>query len=322
MTIVAEESKGVGQVVNIERFSTAERLLRVTSWVLRFLHNLKQKVRKEEPRSGCLKAEEMIMAEKMWIKDAQKLLRRSVDYEKMRVQLGVIESEGVLVCKGRLENSDLEIDSRYPIILPKEHRLTELIVLDCHERVHHSKVRATLAEIRSRFWITRGRQYVKKIIRPCFRCKLMEGKAFNNPATAALPGFRVREAPPFSSTGVDFAGPLLVKGDKGEMVKAYIALFTCCVTRAVHLEFVMNLTASTFLNSLRRFCARRGTPGLMVSDNAKTFKSAEKVLRKVVSDGRVENLLRARRITWRFNLERTPWWGGFFERMVGNVKGV
>eukprot|EP00794_Sanderia_malayensis_P015558 gene15558-biopygen13270 len=109
MTIVAEESKGVGQVVNIERFSTAERLLRVTSWVLRFLHNLKQKVRKEEPRSGCLKAEEMIMAEKMWIKDAQELLRRSVDYEKMRVQLGVIESEGVLVCKGRLENSDLEM---------------------------------------------------------------------------------------------------------------------------------------------------------------------------------------------------------------------
>eukprot|EP00794_Sanderia_malayensis_P015559 gene15559-biopygen13271 len=82
----------------------------------------------------------------------------------------------------------------------------------------------------------------------------------------------------------------------------------------------MNLTASTFLNSLRRFCARRGTPGLIVSDNAKTFKSAEKVLRKVVSDGRVENFLRARRITWRFNLERTPWWGGFFERMVGNVK--
>ena len=151
-------------------------------------------------------------------------------------------------------------------------------------------------------------------------CRLLEGKPYNAPATAALPNFRVSEAPPFSSTGVNYAGPLFVKGNNGEMEKTYIALFSCCVTRAIHLELMSNLTTTSFLNCLRRFCARRGTPRLIISDNAKTFKSTCKVLYKLISEEQIANFLTTRRITWRFNLERSPWWGGLFERMVGSVK--
>ena len=53
-------------------------------------------------------------------------------------------------------------------------------------------------------------------------------------------------APPFSKTGVDFAGSLFVKGKGKQMRKVYIALFTCCVTRAVHLELVEDLSTETF----------------------------------------------------------------------------
>ena len=70
------------------------------------------------------------------------------------------------------------------------------------------------------------------------------------PPTAALPNFRVREAPPFSRVGVDFAGPLYVKQKSGEMDKAYIALFSCCVTRAVRLELVEDLSTATFRRCL------------------------------------------------------------------------
>ena len=63
------------------------------------------------------------------------------------------------------------------------------------------------------------------------------------------------------------------------MVKVYIALFPCCVTTAVHLDLVRNLSGSCFLNCLRRLTTRRGAPTLIVLDNAKTFKDAKKTLK-------------------------------------------
>ena len=319
-TVVTDEAAKIGNVIDIERFSSLGKLLRVTAWVKRFITNLKQKREKRELRRGGLEAREIETAERVWILDAQMMLQNTREFEKTKLQLGIVEKDKVLVCQGRLENSDLEFESRYPIILPKEHRLTYLIVLDCHKKVHHSKVRSTLAEVRSRFWVTKGRQFVKKILKLCFLCRKLNGKSYNAPRTAALPGFRVSEAPPFSSTGVDFAGPLMVKTKSGEMIKTYIALFSCCITRAIHLELVTDLSTGTFINCLRRFCARRGTPGLMVSDNAKTFKHTSRVLHKLLLESAVGDFLSAKRIMWQFNLERTPWWGGHFERMVGTTK--
>lgn len=94
----------------------------------------------------------------------------------------------------------------------------------------HGGVRATLAEVRSKYWIPKGRQCVRKILSKCAICKRHEGQAYSAPQTAALPDFRVRQAPAFSKVGVDFAGPLYVKATAGGMRKVYIALFSCCVT--------------------------------------------------------------------------------------------
>jgi len=94
----------------------------------------------------------------------------------------------------------------------------------------------------------------------------------------------VSEVPPFSNVGVDFAGPLYIKDTKGKVAKSYICLFSCCVTRALHLEIVHDLSAPTFINCLRRFCARRGTPCLINLDNAKTFKSTAALLKKLAKD--------------------------------------
>lgn len=154
----------------------------------------------------------------------------------------------------------------------------------------------------------------------CVLCKKMEGKSFRVPPAASLPDFRVNTAPPYSKTGVDFAGPLFVKGKSDQMTKVYIALFTCCVTRAVHLELVEDLSIETFKRCLSRFIARREVPTLMISDNAKTLKGVEKELRLLYNHPQVKEEMQNRRIERRFNLERAPWWGGFFERMIGSVK--
>ena len=315
-----DDHPSIGQVVDIGRFSTLGKLLRVTAHIRRFIENLKSKKLGNELKTGELDGDEIKNAENEWIREAQMTLQNQAAFEKTILQLGIILENGVLVCKGRLMNSDLEEQSKQPIILPRDHKFTQLIILDCHHRVHHCKVKGTLTELRSRFWVTRGRQVVKKLIKPCLICKKLEGKPYETPPTAPLPDFRVTQAPPFSKVGVDFAGPLFVKKGKGQMSKVYITLFTCCVTRAIHLELVENLEASSFINCLRRFCARRGTPTLLISDNAKTFKATSKLLLKLPKDEAVQKFLAFKRLKWRFNLERAPWMGGVFERMIGSVK--
>ena len=116
----------------------------------------------------------------------------------------------------------------------------------------------------------------------------------------------------YTQLGVNFAGPVYVKNiytrDK-KTYKAYIALFTCASTRGIHLELTPDLSAQAFVRSLQRFIGRRGVPSFIVSDNRKTFKNAT-----------VKKFIRQYNITWKFNVARAPWWGGFFERLVRSVK--
>ena len=148
----------------------------------------------------------------------------------------------------------------------------------------------------------------------------MEGKSYHAPKIAPLPDFRVSKAP-FDRVGVDFTGPVYIKR-QGDMERAWIALFTCCATRAVQLELAENLTAPTFVICLRSFCAGRGTQTLIVSDNAKTFKSTVKFLKGLRQQSLLEEVLRSKIIEWKFNLERTAWYAGFFERMTRTMKRV
>ena len=80
------------------------------------------------------------------------------------------------------------------------------------------------------------------------------------PNIAPLPRMRVMQTRPFQHTGLDFAGPLMVKD--GNQSKAYVTLFTCATTRAVHLELAPDMSAGTFRQSLEKFVARRGMPNL------------------------------------------------------------
>ena len=104
-----------------------------------------------------------------------------------------------------------------------------------------------------------------------------------------------------------FCSTLLTASEESKSKKVWICLFSCCVTRGVHLELVTDISTQTFLRSFKHFTARRGTPTQVISDNAKTFSTAAQYLLKLT-------------VKWSFNLEKAPWWGGFFEQMVQSVK--
>ena len=79
-------------------------------------------------------------------------------------------------------------------------------------------------------------------------CKRFEGRPIQAPPQPPLPEFRVRESPPFTYTAVDFAGPLYLQSKEvNDSTKVWICLLTCCVSRAVHLELVLDMATATFI---------------------------------------------------------------------------
>ena len=104
--------------------------------------------------------------------------------------------------------------------------------------------------------------------------------------------------------------------------KSYVALYTFATTRAVHLDLLTDMTAEEFKRSLMEFIARRGNPIKMVSDNGKTFVTTAKWLNKLRRNQLLNDYLAKMNIQWQFNMARSPWWGGFFERMVGLMKSA
>ncbi|KRZ08868.1 hypothetical protein T11_6981 [Trichinella zimbabwensis] len=174
----------------------------------------------------------------------------------------------------------------------------------CHLRQFHGGCELTLATLRQRYWILRGRREVKGVIYACPCCRRIESRPFVA-KMAPLPADRIRVTQPFENTGLDIAGPFFTRQGK-KVNKNYICLFTCMTTRAVHLEVVSEMTAPRLLQALRRFIARRGKPRVLQSDNFKSFKQLDKDLRQLVSVEMVDNIAReltSHRIQWNFITE-------------------
>jgi hypothetical protein len=123
-----------------------------------------------------------------------------------------------------------------------------------------------------------------------------------------------------SVTGVDFTGALNVREDDGKNSSEYICLFTCASTRAIHLELIPDLTADTFIQAFRRFCCRKSVPEIIISDNATTFNTASKHIKAMQMVPEVHNSLNIRGVYWKFIPKRAPWYGGWWERLIGLTK--
>ena len=248
------DGNGVGRLIEIQNFSSFGRLVNVLTRVLEFCSMLR---RKKSPTA--FDGIEWSFVENLLINDAQVSLKTHEKFSKWEKQLFLFSDDnGILRCRGRIDNaSNLPYSTKYAVILPGDHHLTALYVRRAHARVLHNGVKETLAELRSQFWVVKGRSVVKRILHNCSVCQRYEGKSYRVPPPP-LPAFRVREAPPFTSSGVDFAGPLYTKFPGGSQSKVWVALYTCCITRAIHLDLVPDLSASTFIRSFKRFSSRRG----------------------------------------------------------------
>lgn len=141
-----------------------------------------------------------------------------------------------------------------------------------------------------------------------------------------LPTARVREAIPFTHTGIDFCGPFYIKERKYRnrtRIKIYVCVFVCMSIKAIHLEVVHDLSTEGFIAALRRFTARRGLPEHIYSDNGTNFVGANNHFKEMYalinSEEHRDLILRFAseyRITWHFIPPVAPHFGGLWEATV------
>jgi hypothetical protein len=241
-----------------------------------------------------------------------------------------LDENGVIRVGGRIRNANLAYNQKHPVLIPKNHNVTEAIIRHFHVKNLHSGTQSTLASIRQQYWPIAGRNKIKQIIHKCISC-FRAKPIIAQQKMGDLPVKRLEPARPFINSGLDYCGPILIKTHRGrgkqKTIKAYVCLFICLSTKAIHIELVSDLTADTFLDALKRFVSRRGTVKSIISDNATNFIKANKDLidlhqffqnseisRKLVTTLSNEN------IQWKFIPPRTPNFGGLWEAGVKSVK--
>ena len=286
-----------------------QKAIRVCAWMRRFAHNCLRS-RRASRIVGPLTTEETDRQRLFWERQAQ----QSCDIERDRVALNLQPNqEELLECRGRVQGE-------YPIYLPYNSMLSLRLTEEAHRQTLHGGVGLTMAKVRSRYWIPRLRQLVRKVRGACHGCKRFQALAYAAPPPGNLPTTRTHGTNPYQVIGVDYAGPIRYRVSKQREGKAYVLLYACSLTRGIYLDLLPNLETAECLRSLKKFIAHRGRPERIYSDNGRTFVGAAEWMKTVMKDERLQTYLSTNQIKWQFNLSRAPWWGGQFERLIGLVK--
>ena len=147
------ESPNIQNIIDITRYSTLARVLRVTALLV-------QVARKwGKTKVYHITTKQMLEARTLLLKATQQTTyRQEISYLKNKdkfkepviiQQLNLyLDNGGLIRCRGRLEYTDLPHDTKFPILIPKDNYLTTLIVQYMHKVVMHGGVRETLTQIR------------------------------------------------------------------------------------------------------------------------------------------------------------------------------
>ena len=313
----------------IERCSSWTRLLHITVYVLRFARILKS--------SGEINIEDLDTAELTLIAAVQKryfmsdilMLRQGQLCSSRLRSLCPFLDGGVVRVGGRLENASVGYDARHPFLLPKKDHFVNLLIDNCHRKNLHTGPHLVTAILRQKYWILAARNVVRFRLRQCNLCfKIRPTSSF--PIMGNLPTPRVTEAKPFTHAGVDYAGPFHItwsrrRGAKSQ--KAYLCLFICLCTKALHLELVSDLTTDMFLAAFKRFLSRRGPCSVMYSDCGTNFIGARNKLNEIYKlvDSReytsgLKVGLEEYHLQWKFQPPGSPHFSGIWEANIKSVK--
>ena len=325
-------------VIPIDRYSSFNKLKRITTLVQRFVRNCQ--VPTCDRLVSFLTVQELTSAEHYWVKFVQedhfltdietiKSGKNLPDSSSLLSLHPFLDRFGVLRVGGREQLSSRPFTSRHPAILHGSHHIAKLIIHSEHIRLLHAGPTLLSTSLSRRFHIIGCKRFVRSVTRGCIVCRRNTTRPLPQ-LMGRLPIERLTPGPVFKSVGVDFAGPVYVKYGyvrKPQVVKAYICVYVSLTVKAVHLEAVSDLTTEAFIASLRRFIARRGKPSLIKSDHGTNFVGAARELKEIVdflntakTRQVISDFCSTQNITWDFIPEHAPRFGGIWEAAVKSLK--
>ncbi|XP_055922692.1 uncharacterized protein LOC129953468 isoform X1 [Eupeodes corollae] len=317
----------------LSRFSSLNRLLRVTSYILRL------RPKRLRIFSGYLKAIEIQTSLKHLITLSQSLsfpneiksltTKKEISFKSKILNLHpFVDKNNQLRVGGRLRFANIDDDSKYPLILSGSCNLSKLLVADAHLKTLHGGQQLIMSYIRTKYWITNLRNVAKAEFHACVTCTRFN-KMRTTQLMGSLPKVRVNKSRAFRHSGVDYAGPFGLKLSKGRSTKTYkgfICIFICLVTKAIHIELFSDMTSEGFLAAFRRFTARRGGCSHLYSDNGTNFVGANKELIKMnrqflqILSADVRAQMENEGTSWSFIPPASPHFGGLWEAGVKSFK--
>ena len=322
----------------ITRFSKLPKLLRVTAYCKRFITNcrLPHKQRSllhlsaKEIQDALLIFVKCVQGD-IYCKEIKSLQEKHEISNKSNIKslTPFLDKDGLLRVGGRLQHSKLCYDNIHQLILPQSHHFTKLVVEAQHVKLLHAGPQLLISSIREQFWIPNIKKLIRAVLHRCLKCYRLKAKV-SQQLMGQLPSSRCQPSHPFQVTGVDYAGPLSIRlgaPRSKTTCKAYIAVFVCFSTKAVHLEVVTSLTTEAFLAALRRFISRRGMPSEIQSDHGTNFQGAAHQLHKLYEllqskehNHKVQAFLADNCCSWKFIPPHAPHFGGIWEAAVKSMK--
>ena len=240
-----------------------------------------------------------------------------------------IDDDGILRVGGRLRHANFTLNEKHPVLLPREHHVSKLLTYHYHEQVHHQGRQITHGALRNAgYWLIGGHAAIAKLIGDCVICKRLRGYVLKQ-HMADLPSDRVQAGPPFTNVGFDVFGPWMVQTRKtrggSANAKRWGLVFTCLTSRAIHIELLERMDASSFICALRRFFALRGPALRLRCDRGTNFVGAKTELDEALAELDKESV--GRHLTeegceWLFNPPHASHFGGVWERQIGTIRRV
>ncbi|MCG8431673.1 MAG: hypothetical protein MJA29_10925, partial [Candidatus Omnitrophica bacterium] len=269
VTDLGTETEIVNKLINYH--SSWFRLKRSVAWILKVKSELLRRVRNKSDKVVS-DSDQSVETCKAWVtitemRQAEKLILRVVQHQAFKLEFDDLECnkrvkssshlrrlapviiDGLLCVGGRLNRANLPVGFRNPVILSKNHHVSELILSEIHLLVLHSGRNHMLSDLRQKYWLIHAPSAIRKLIAKCIPCRRRRASVCEQKMSDLPQDRLVPDEPPFTSVGCDYFGPFHVK-QRRSRVKRYGVMFTCLTSRAIHIEVSETLDTDSYINSL------------------------------------------------------------------------
>jgi hypothetical protein len=307
----------------------------------KMLHNMpaREKLKKENDSFHRLVPADLLKAELFLVRRVQKQIipdeykslaeGKSFKHEGLAQLKAYIDTQGIIRIDSRVKLDTSIYPNQHQPYLPRGHNITRSYLLFVHNKFRHICIESQIAYIRAQYWIPQLRQALRSIQSHCNICNHMRAKPIE-PQMAILPNSRVDPTQhPFQVTGVDCMGPITVK-IYTKTKKVWIMIFTCTLTRFCQFFILESLESIKVLEAIVSFHASNGPIQTFISDNGTNFIGAARFLNEqrsrtghfLMNQNKVLGTLLAvkYKIEWKFIPPGSPWFGGFYERLIKEIK--